>query len=263
MEKSFFEQMGGIYRQEGDYFFPDLTVPESVPVGIWGQRRRQYLREHRKALYNALLLSGKLDSHLTNINQQAEDMFYQLIEQMAEQVSITEQLKANSQMEWVGRMNNIRSRAIELIKLFKVIGLDKSQISNVGVLVGTRNEMAHATGKFEILTEESFDVKTSSVLASMKNIHRCMDQPIRKWCEQILLSYCAEEGEYGAYSNPADFITEQMIQSFKLSVNELLVCNEMSVSHIITAHRGYSKKLKEYKATLATYCADMGYVLSE
>ena len=115
MENSTFEQMGGAYRQEGDYFFPNLIVPESISIGIWGQRRRQYLKEHRKALYDALLLSGKLDSHLANIDQQAEDMFSQLVEQMAEQASITEQLKANSQMEWVGRMNNIRSRAIELI----------------------------------------------------------------------------------------------------------------------------------------------------
>ena len=115
MEKSSFEQMGVTYHQEGDYFLPNLTVPESVFIGIWGKRRRQYLRKHRKALYDALLLSGKLDSHLANIDQQAEDMFSQLVEQMAEQASITEQLKANSQMEWVGRMNNIRSRAIELI----------------------------------------------------------------------------------------------------------------------------------------------------
>ena len=115
MEKSSFEQMGVTYHQEGDYFLPNLTVPESVFIGIWGQRRRQYLRKHRKALYDALLLSGKLDSHLANIDQQAEDMFSQLVEQMAEQANITEQLKANSQMEWVGRMNNIRSRAIELI----------------------------------------------------------------------------------------------------------------------------------------------------
>ena len=64
MEKSFFEQIGGTYRQEGDYPLPNLTVPESVSAGIWGQRRRQYLREHRKALYNALLLSGELDSYL-------------------------------------------------------------------------------------------------------------------------------------------------------------------------------------------------------
>ena len=94
MKKSLFEQMGGTYHQEGDYFLPNLAVPESVPVGVWGQRRRRYLREHRKALYNALLLSGKLDSHLADINQQAEDMFSQLVKQMAEQEGITEQLKA-------------------------------------------------------------------------------------------------------------------------------------------------------------------------
>jgi len=115
MEKSTFEQMGGTYRQEGDYILPNLAVPESVPVGVWGQRRRQYLRKHRKALYNTLLLSGKLDSHLADTNQQAEDMFSQLAEQMAKQEDITEQLKVENQMEWVGRMNNIRNRAIELI----------------------------------------------------------------------------------------------------------------------------------------------------
>ena len=115
MEKSLLEQMGGTYRQEGDYFLPNLAVPENAPAGIWGQRRRQYLREHRKALYNALLLSGKLDSHLADINQQADDMFSQLVEQIAEQESITEQLKADSQMEWVGRMNNIRSAVEEIV----------------------------------------------------------------------------------------------------------------------------------------------------
>ena len=115
MEKSTFEQMGGTYRQEGNYLLPNLTVPERVSIGIWGQRRRQYLRGHRKALYNALLLSGKLDSHLADINQQAEDVFSQLVKQMAEQESITEQLKADSQMEWVGRMNNIRSAVEEIV----------------------------------------------------------------------------------------------------------------------------------------------------
>lgn len=115
MAKSLLEQMGGTYRQEGDYFLPNLAVPENAPAGIWGQRRRQYLREHRKALYNTLLLSGKLDSHLADINQQADDMFSQLVEQIAEQESITEQLKADSQMEWVGRMNNIRSAVEEIV----------------------------------------------------------------------------------------------------------------------------------------------------
>lgn len=115
MEKSTFEQMGGTYRQEGNYLLPNLTVPERVSIGIWGQRRRQYLRGHRKALYNALLLSGKLDNHLADINQQAEDMFFQLVKQMAEQECITEQLKTDSQMEWVGQMNNIRSAAEEIV----------------------------------------------------------------------------------------------------------------------------------------------------
>ena len=115
MEKSTFEQMGGTYRQEGNYLLPNLTVPERVSIGIWGQRRRQYLRGHRKALYNALLLSGKLDNHLADINQQAEDMFFQLVKQMAEQEGITEQLKADSQMEWVGQMNNIRSAVEEMV----------------------------------------------------------------------------------------------------------------------------------------------------
>ena len=115
MEKSTFEQVGGTYRWEGDYLLPNLTVPESVPVGIWGQRRKQYLREHRKALYTAMLLSEELETHLTEIDQQAEEMFSQLVKQMAAQEGITEQLKADSQMEWVGCMNNIRERVTEII----------------------------------------------------------------------------------------------------------------------------------------------------
>ncbi len=117
MRKSTFEQMGGTYRQVGDYLLPNLTVSESVPVGVWGQRRRWYLREHRKALYNALLLSGELDSYLADIDQQAEDMFSQLVRQMATQEDITEKLKADSQMEWVGRMNNIRERVTEIVNV--------------------------------------------------------------------------------------------------------------------------------------------------
>ena len=115
MEKCLFEQIGGIYHQEGDYLLPNLTEPESIPVGIWGQRRRQYLQKHRKALYNALLLSGKLDTRLAEIDQHAEEMLSQLVKQMAEQEGITEQLKTDSQMEWVGCMNNIRQRAEEIV----------------------------------------------------------------------------------------------------------------------------------------------------
>ena len=115
MEKSFYEQMNVTYHQEGDYLLPDLAQPESVPVGIWGQRRRHYLKTHREPIYTALFLGGELDSHLTEIDQQAEDMFFQLVEQMAEQEGVTEQLKAERQMEWVGLMNNIRDRATEII----------------------------------------------------------------------------------------------------------------------------------------------------
>lgn len=83
MEKSTFEQMGGTYCQEGDYLLPNLTVPESALVGIWGQRRKRYLREHRRPLYTALLLSGKLDAHVMEVEQQAQEIFSRLIEQMA------------------------------------------------------------------------------------------------------------------------------------------------------------------------------------
>ena len=115
MEKSFFEQMGVTYYQQGDYFLPNLSVPESAPIGIWGQQRRQYLRKHRNSPYTALLLSDKLNTHLSEIDQQAEEMFFQLVKQMAESDGITEQLKAENQMEWVGRMNNIRKCVAEII----------------------------------------------------------------------------------------------------------------------------------------------------
>jgi hypothetical protein len=115
MEKSLFEQNGIAYHWEGDYLIPDLVPPESVPVGVWGQRRRKYLREQKKSLYTALLLSGKLDAHLVDINQQAEDMFSRLVQQMAEREGITERLKAENQMEWVGKMNNIRNATEKII----------------------------------------------------------------------------------------------------------------------------------------------------
>lgn len=115
MEKSLFECVGGTYYQEADYFFPNVSVPELPTIGIWGQRRRWYLKEHRQALYTALLLSGKLNNHLSGVDEQAEAMFSQLVKQMAAQDSITEQLKEDNQMEWVGRMNSIRFAAEEIV----------------------------------------------------------------------------------------------------------------------------------------------------
>lgn len=122
----------------------------------------------------------------------------------------------------------------------------------------TRNEMAHASGKFKILTEDSYDVQVNSVITSMKNVHKGIVPLIRKWYGQVLISFC--KGEYEGYDEPKDFITEQMIHSFKLSTNELLICNEMSVSSLITEHRGYGTKLKEFKKVLADYCQEMGYI---
>ncbi len=115
MEKSFFERMGGTFHQEDGYFLPDLSVPELPAIGIWGQRRRRYLKEHCQALYTALMLSGKLNDYLSEIDTQAKDLFFLLMEQMAEQEGITEQFKAENQMEWVGRMNSIRSAAEEIV----------------------------------------------------------------------------------------------------------------------------------------------------
>ena len=83
MKKSLFEEMGGTYRQEGDYLLPNLTVPQSAPVGIWGQRRRNYLRKHKEPIYTGLLLAGKLDGHLAKVDRQAEEMFFRLVDQMA------------------------------------------------------------------------------------------------------------------------------------------------------------------------------------
>ena len=109
MEKSFFERMGGTYRQEGDYLIPNLSAPELPAIGVWGQRRKRYLKEHRQALCAALLLSGRLNDHLSEIDIQAKDIFFQLVEQMAEQECITKQLKAENQIEWVGFIKLVQS----------------------------------------------------------------------------------------------------------------------------------------------------------
>ena len=117
MQKSLFEQMGGTYTQVGDYLLPSLTLPEEEqkPICIWGQRHARHLKQHHKILYYNLLTSGKLNAHLAEIDRQAEDMFFRLVKQMAEREGVTEQLKAENQMEWVRRINNIRNRATEIV----------------------------------------------------------------------------------------------------------------------------------------------------
>ena len=115
--KALFEQMGGNYTLQGDFYLPNLALPaeENKPIGIWGQRHKRYLQEHKRATYTTLLISDKLNSYLADINEQAEDMFLRLVEQMAEREGVTEQLKVENQMEWVGAMNNIRHRAMEIV----------------------------------------------------------------------------------------------------------------------------------------------------
>ena len=105
------------YTRQGDYYLPDLRLPEqdNRPIGIWGQRRRRYLKEHHKILYYNLLTSCKLHDHLADINEEAEEMLNRLVKQMAEKEGVSEQLKADDQMLWVKRMNCIRNRAEEIV----------------------------------------------------------------------------------------------------------------------------------------------------
>ena len=118
MEKYIYDEKIGLwYELQGDYYIPCLKLPdeEQRPIGIWGQRHLRYLRQHRKALYTELLTSGTLNAYLADLNEQAEAMFLELVKKMAAREGVTEQLKAQDQMLWVQRMNNIRNRAMEVV----------------------------------------------------------------------------------------------------------------------------------------------------
>ena len=118
MEKQIYNEKNGLwYELHGDYSLPCLTVPpeEQRPIGRWGQRHLRYIRQHRKALYTELQITGKLSGYLADLNKQAEAMFFELVKQMAAREGVTEQLKAQDQMLWVQRMNNIRDRAMEIV----------------------------------------------------------------------------------------------------------------------------------------------------
>ena len=118
MEKFIYDEKNGLwYELQGDYYIPCLKIPEEQqqPIGIWGQRHLRYIKQHRKVLYLNLLTSGKLNGYLADLDKQAEDMFFRLVKQMAEREGVTETLKAENQMEWVGRLNNIRNRAMETV----------------------------------------------------------------------------------------------------------------------------------------------------
>ena len=117
MAKSLFEQLGGTYHEENGYLIPDLRLPteEEQPIGIWGQRHLEYLKHYRKVTYTNLLTSGRLNTYLADIDRQAQEYFERLMEGMKQAQGITEQLKAENALEWVGRMNNVKACAMEIV----------------------------------------------------------------------------------------------------------------------------------------------------
>ncbi len=118
MEKVIYDEKNGLwYELQGDYYIPCLKLPEEEqqPIGLWGQRHLRYLKQSHKVLYYNLLTSGKLNSHIAEIDKQANDMFFQLVKELAEKENITEELKSNDQMLWVQKMNYIRNRVTEIV----------------------------------------------------------------------------------------------------------------------------------------------------
>ena len=118
MEKSLFEQMGGTYRKVGDYYIPNLILPpeeEHRPIGVWGLRHKDYLKQHNQVIFNIMLMNCTLYSYLADINEQATDIFSRLVDEIAVQEDVDEKLKEENQMEWIARMNNIHNRAMEIV----------------------------------------------------------------------------------------------------------------------------------------------------
>ena len=118
MANTIFEKQGGTYTQVGDYMLPDLLPAEEekeANIGVWGMRHKRYLKQNHKVLYYNLMTSGKLNSYLVYIEQQAQDLFSRLVKDLAEKENVTENLKATDQMLWVRKMNNIRNRATEIV----------------------------------------------------------------------------------------------------------------------------------------------------
>ena len=117
MNKSSFEQNGGTYRTVGDYSIPNITLPAEAnkPLSMWGLKRKDYFMKHKRVQFNIMIMNGTLWNHLTEVDEQATDMFSRLVEQMKVNEGVTEQLKADNQMEWVARTNNIEARAREIV----------------------------------------------------------------------------------------------------------------------------------------------------
>lgn len=146
MEKYKFDDRNGLwYELQGDYYLPCLKLPEEEQayIGIWGQRHLRYLKKHHRVLYGNLLTSGKLNSYLAGIDQQAEEIFERLVKQMAKREGVTEQLKAANSMEWVRKMNSIRGRAVEITNGELIY----AQIERTAYLVARSKQLAPPQGK--------------------------------------------------------------------------------------------------------------------
>lgn len=119
MDKYIYDESNGLwYELQGDYYIPCLILPtekEHKPIGLWGQRHKRYLQEHKRTVYISLLTSGELNNYLADIDEQATEMMFRLVEQMADKEGVTEQLKVENPMLWVGRMNEIQARAREIV----------------------------------------------------------------------------------------------------------------------------------------------------
>ena len=133
MTNTIFEQMGGTYTQVGDYMLPDLLPAEEerkANIGVWGMRHKRYLKQNHKVHYYNLLTSGKLNSYLADIEQQSQDFFLRLVKELAKRENVNEKLKAENQMLWVQKMNNIRNRATEIVNAELVYAFGKNTIFN-------------------------------------------------------------------------------------------------------------------------------------
>ena len=115
MEKSLFEKMGGTYHEAEDYLLPDVELPKEKPIGVWGTRHFHHLRNANRVIFSQLTISGKMNDYLADIDRQAEEMFSQLVKELAERDGVTEALKSKNQMLWVQRMNAVRAQATEIV----------------------------------------------------------------------------------------------------------------------------------------------------
>ena len=125
MANTIIEKMGDTYTQVGNYMLPDLLPAEEeqeVNIGVWAMRHKRYLKQNHKVRYYNLLTSGKLNSYLTDVEEQAQHLFSQLVKDLAEKENVTQKIKAENQMMWVQKMNNIRNRATEIVNLYLIYG---------------------------------------------------------------------------------------------------------------------------------------------